>query len=134
MFGEAPVHIPPPLSPRTSGSEKRQRRGYSIRLLPDEHAAIVGKARAAGMSFASYMRACALGDAGPRARRSPTLNAELLAYAVAALNKIGSNLNQIARILNAAQAVGATECTAVLAEVRTAVARILEIVGRADRL
>ena len=79
MFSEAPVHVPPPLSPRISGSEKRQRRGYSIRLLPDEHAAIVGKARAAGMSFASYMRACALGDAGPRARRSPTLNAELLA-------------------------------------------------------
>ena len=134
MFGEAPASVPPPLSPRTSGSEKRQRRGYSIRLLPDEHAAIVGKARAAGMSFASYMRACALGDAGPRARRSPTLNAELLAYAVAALNKIGSNLNQIARILNAAQAVGATECMAVLAEVRAAVVRILEIVGRADRL
>jgi hypothetical protein len=134
VFRDAPVHAPPPLSPRTSGSEKRQRRGYSIRLLPDEHAAIVGKARAAGMSFASYMRACALGDAGPRSRRSPTLNAELLAYAVAALNKIGSNLNQIARILNAAQAVGATECKAVLVEVRAAVARILEIVGRADRL
>jgi hypothetical protein len=134
VFGEAPVHVPPPLSPRTSGSENRQRRGYSIRLLPDEHATIVGKARAAGMSFASYMRACALGDAGPRARRSPTLNAELLAYAVAALNKVGSNLNQIARILNAAHAVGAVECTAVLAEVRAAVLRILEIVGRADRL
>jgi hypothetical protein len=134
VFGEAPAHVPPPLSPRTSGSEKRQRRGFSIRLLPDEHAAIEQKARAAGMSFASYMRACALGDAGPRARRSPTLNAELLAYAVAALNKVGSNLNQIARILNAAQAVGAAECLAVLAEARAAVVRILDIVGRADRL
>jgi len=133
VFRDAPVHIPPPLSPRTSGSEKRQRRGYSIRLLPDEHAAIVGKARAAGMSFASYMRACALGDAGPRARRSPTLNAELLAYAVAALNKIGSNLNQIARILNAGRAAGARESVEALNETRAAIARILEIVGRKDR-
>jgi hypothetical protein len=134
VFGEAPTHAPPPLSPRSSGSEKRQRRGFSIRLLPDEYAAIERKARAAGMSIGSFMRACALGDAGPRARRSPPLNAELLAYAVSALNKVGSNLNQIARTLNAARAVGEAECMAVLAEARAAVVRILDIVGRADRL
>jgi hypothetical protein len=132
--GEASSPAPPPLSLRTSGSEKRQRRGFSIRLLPDEHAAIERKARASGMSFASFMRACALGDAGPRARRSPPVNAELLAYAVSALNKAGSNLNQIAHRLNAAQAVGSHECVAALADTRSAVLRILEIVGRADRL
>jgi hypothetical protein len=86
------------------------------------------------MSFASFMRACALGEAGPRSRRSPPVNAELLALAVSALNKAGSNLNQIARALNAARAVGAQECVAALAEARAAVLRILEIVGRADRL
>jgi hypothetical protein len=134
VFDEASTHVPPPLSPRASGSEKRQRRGYSIRLLPDERAAIEQKARAAGMSFGSFMRACALGDAGPRARRSPPINAELLAYAVHALNKAGNNLNQIAARLNAARAVGAQEVVAVLADVRAAVLQILEIVGRANRL
>jgi hypothetical protein len=106
----------------------------SIRLLPDELAAIAERARAAGLSFASYLRACALGSAGPRARRSPPINAELLAHAVAALNKVGSNLNQIARALNAGQAVGAHESVAALADTRSAVLRILEIVGRANRL
>jgi hypothetical protein len=125
--------IPQPLTRRLSGSEKRQRRGFSIRLLPDEHAAINQKARAAGMSFASYIRACALGDAGPRSRRSPPLNAELLGRAVLALNKVGNNLNQIARILNAAQAIGAREIVAVLADTRVAVLWILEILGHADR-
>jgi hypothetical protein len=129
-----PAPAAQPLPRRTSGSEKRQRRGHSIRLLPDEHAAIERKARAAGMSFASFMRACALGEAGPRSRRSPPVNAELLALAVSALNKAGSNLNQIARALNAARAVGTQECVAALAEARAAVLRILEIVGRADRL
>jgi len=86
------------------------------------------------MSLASFMRTCALGDAGPRARRSPPVNAELLAYAVSALNKTGSNLNQIAHRLNAAQAVGSLECVAALADTRSAVLRILEIVGRSDRL
>jgi hypothetical protein len=61
------------------------------------------------------------------------LNAELLAHAVAALNKAGSNLNQIARTLNAAQAVGSKEALEALTETRAAVGRILEIVGRKDR-
>jgi hypothetical protein len=130
----SPVPAPPPLPPRRSGSEKRQRRAVSIRLLPDELAAIAERARAAGLSFAGYLRACALGSAGPRARRSPPINAELLAHAVAALNKVGSNLNQIARALNAGQAVGAQESIAALADTRSAVLRILEIVGRASRL
>jgi hypothetical protein len=138
LRGGCPVLNPDPVaqSPlrRRSGSETRQRRGMSIRLLPDEHAAISEKARAAGMSIASYIRACALGDAGPRARRSPPINAELLAHAVAALNKAGSNLNQIARALNSTQAVGARESAAALSDTRKAVVRILEIVGRADRL
>ncbi len=133
MFGKAPAHVPPPLSPRSSGSEKRQRRGFSIRLLPDEHVAIERKARDAGMSFAAFIRSCTLGDAGPRARRSPPVNAELFGQAVSALNKAGSNLNQIAHRLNAAQAVGAHESVAALAETRAAVRRILEILGRTER-
>ena len=68
----------------------------------------------------------------PRARRSPPINTELLAHAVAALNKAGSNLNQVARILNSAQAAGAKESLAALAEVRAAAATIRELVGRVD--
>ena len=60
--------------------------------------------------------------------------ADSAACAVAALNKAGSNLNQIAHRLNAAQAIGAEESAAALADTRAAVVRILEIVGRADRL
>ena len=86
------------------------------------------------MSRGSYLRTCALGSPGPRARRSPPVNAEILAHAVAALNKAVSNLNQIARVLNSSGAMGiATASFAALAETRAAVTRILEIVGRKDR-
>jgi hypothetical protein len=55
--------------------------------------------------------------------------------ATVALNKVGSNLNQMAKVLNAGGAsLTANECFAALAEVRTAVARILELVGRTTRL
>ena len=121
---------------RRSGSEKRQRaRGaVLVRLLPDERAAVEEKAREVGLSLASFLRACGLGTPGPRAKRSPPVNAEALARATAALNKAGSNLNQIAHVLNAGGASLTTqECFAALAETRAAAAAIREIVGRRNR-
>jgi hypothetical protein len=125
----------PPLFKR-SGSEKRQRAkgAVLVRLLPNERAAAEEKAREVGLSLASFFRACGLGTPGPRAQRSPTVNAEALGRATAALNKVGSNLNQIAHILNAGGATAtAHECFAALAETRAAAAAIREIVGRKDR-
>jgi hypothetical protein len=45
-----------------------------------------------------------------------------------------SNLNQIARILNAGQAIGSREAVDALRDTRAAVVQILDIVGRRDRL
>jgi hypothetical protein len=121
---------------KRSGSERRQRGkgAVLVRLLPEERAAVEEKAREVGLSLASFLRACGLGTPGPRARRSPPVNAEALGRATAALNKVGSNLNQIAHALNAG-GVGLTtqECFAALAETRAAAAAIREIVGRKDR-
>jgi len=131
----SPDTAPAPLPPRSrSGSQKRQRnRNIPIPVDDDEFASIEAKARAAGMSRASFGRTAMLGSSGPRARRSPPLNAEALARATAALNKVGSNLNQIGRILNAAHAAGTAEILAAASETRAAVAMIVKIVGRADR-
>jgi len=122
-------------APRRSGSETRQRANGAVlvRLLPDERARIEAKARAAGLSLAAYLRACALGDAGPRARRSAPVNAELLARATAQLNKVGSNLNQIAHALNGKDSPYEVFSVETLAEVRQAVADIREAVGRRER-
>jgi hypothetical protein len=126
--------IAPPLPRNRSGSNRRQRGApVSIRLLPEERAEIETRAREAGLSIGSYLRACALGSPGLRAKRSPPVNAEALARAVAELNKVGSNLNQIAKVLNAGRAVGSREALATLAETRAVVAQILEIVGRKER-
>jgi hypothetical protein len=125
-----------PSATRRSGSQKRRRtRNISVPVDDAEFVIIDAKARAAGMRRGSYGRACMLGDAGPRAQRAPTVNAEALALATAALNKAGSNLNQMARILNFGGVnVKSRECFAVLADVRTAVATILDIVGRKTQL
>lgn len=84
-----------------SRSETRERnKRLTVRFLDTEYEVLTEKAEAAGLSPGAYMRACALGSAGPRARRSPTVNREQAAQAIAALNKAGSNLNQIAHALN----------------------------------
>lgn len=121
---------------RRSGSERRQRaRGaVLVRLLPEERAAVEQNASAAGLSLASYARACMLLTPGPRAKRRAPVDAVALAQAAAALNKVGSNLNQIAHVLNAGGAIGiARECLATLAAVREAVTRMLELAGRKGR-
>lgn len=126
---------PQPPRYKRSGSNKRQRNtgAVLVRLLPDERAAVEEKAREVGLSLASFLRACGLGTPGPRAKRSAPVNAEALARATAALNKVGSNLNQIAHGLNAGGfSLTAQECFAALAETRAAAAAIRDIVRRKD--
>jgi hypothetical protein len=82
-------------------SEKRQREPrVTVRFLPDEYEKLNERAKAAGLKNGPFLRACALGEAGPRAQRSPTIDRELAAKAIAELNKAGSNLNQIAHSMN----------------------------------
>ena len=114
----------------TPRSENRQRgKIVPTRFLPDEHAELEARAAAAGLSPSAYLRSCALGDAGPRARRSPTLDRELAARAIAELNKAGSNLNQIARAVNMEQWPGTSSMTAAADAVRQAAKMILQAFG-----
>jgi hypothetical protein len=120
---------------RGSGSEKRQRvHKVDTRWDGIEHASLAAAAQAAGLTKGSYIRALVLGCPGPRAQRAPTVNAEALAHATAALNKVGSNLNQIARVLNAGgNALTTKQCFTAIDDVRAAVSDILHIVGRTAR-
>ncbi len=90
------------LSPKPrSGSEKRQRIHVArIRLDDAERAKLAERASASGLDVGAYLRACALGTAGVRARRRARVDRELLARTNADLNRVGNNLNQIAHALN----------------------------------
>jgi hypothetical protein len=115
--------------------ENRQRNNKTDTRWDDaEFAALVEKAQETGLSRNAYIRAAVLGTPGPRAKRSAPVDAEALGRATAALNKVGSNLNQIAHVLNAGgTTLTMRECFAALAEARAAAAAIREIVGRKDR-
>ena len=120
--------------PRVSGSDKRQRaRVVGVRLLAEEYSRLQARASEAGLRLGGFLRACALGEAGPRARRSPTVNAELVALAMAQLNRAGNNLNQIAKAHNAARSVDARDIGAAVSELRMVLALFKAALGRADR-
>ena len=111
-------------------SETRQRTNrLTIRLLDDEQAELERRASEAGLSPSAYVRACALGDAGPRARRSPTVERTLAAQAIAELNKAGSNLNQIARAANMNDCPPPSHVAAAAEAVKKAARQILTAFG-----
>lgn len=84
-----------------AGSEKRQRTmQVKARLTMDEHSVLAAKADKAGMTTAAFLRAAALGSAGPRAQRRLPVDATLLRQVLGHIGRVGNNLNQIARHLN----------------------------------
>ena len=78
-----------PVLRRSSSRKRRRNRHIDVCCDEVEFVIIDDKARTAGLSLASFGRACMLGAPGPRAQRAPHVNAEALAHATAALNKVG---------------------------------------------
>jgi len=110
---------------KAHGSQKRQRmKSVRAAVTPAEYSAIQDRARTAGLSVGAYLRLLALGDSGPRAKRAPSVNRELLGDALASLNRVGNNLNQIAKHLNS----GGHPDRAAMAEARAELVGILELI------
>ncbi|HEV2349282.1 MAG TPA: hypothetical protein VG028_05480 [Terriglobia bacterium] len=102
---------------RRGGSSKRQRNNqYVVRCTTDEFNAIAAKAIKAGLKGASFLRAAGLGDAGPRAQRSPTIQKELLIRTLGFHGRYGNNMNQIAHSGNAGNPVDLPELHRALKE------------------
>lgn len=79
--------------PHLAENQKRSQTIY-VMANPDEVAGIKDIAKEAGMTVSQYIRHTALKT--PLPKRATNIEAE----AIAALNRVGSNLNQIAKIAN----------------------------------
>jgi len=84
-----------------AGSEKRQRQNVvRVRLNDTERSEILERADRAGLSVAGYLRTAVLDQPAPRQSRRPPVNKQELAQVLAAIGKLGSNVNQMARVAN----------------------------------
>jgi hypothetical protein len=102
-----------------------------IRCTQDERAAIKKAAQQAGLSVGAFLRALALGDAGPRAVRRPPVEREELARLLGWLGKLGSNVNQLAHAFNRDGILpGFPELLAIRREVGEMRAALMKALGR----
>lgn len=115
----------------THGSEKRVRTSHiTIRLSPDERAAIDQAAERAGLTPGSYARQVLLGAPAPRQVRRPPVERRELARLLGLFGNIGSNLNQIARAANSGDGIDAVDLARELAGLGMAREAILKALGR----
>lgn len=105
----------------------------SVRCTAKEHAAIDEAATHAGLSIGAYLRSLALGSPGPRAVRRPPIERKVLVRLLGHLGKLGSNVNQIARVVNTTRNLPSWS---ELAEIRHEIGRIrdalMKALGRGD--
>jgi len=85
-----------------SGSSKRQRtKQVLVRFTETEFTEVLNKADQAGFHPATWLRHAALGRAGPRTPRRAPADQQVLRQLLGECGRIGNNINQIARHLNA---------------------------------
>jgi hypothetical protein len=119
-----------PADKKRSGSDTRQRAGIvTFRATAGERAELTLAADRAGLSVGSYVRGRALTVPTTRAVRRPTVERAALSQILAQLGKCGSNLNQIARALNAG-GEERSDLRSAVAEFRAACAAVMQAMGK----
>ena len=104
-----------------------------VRCSASEHAAITSKAESAGLSVGAYLRTLAIGTAGPRAIRRPPVEREELARLLGEIGKLGSNVNQIARVVNTTGDKRAEhDLGAIAGDVQVMRSALMKALGRGD--
>lgn len=114
----------------SSGSEQRQRqRRLVIRFSDPEWDDLTARVENTGLPMSTYIRTVIFQTKPPRAARRPVKDASLLARALAELNKVGSNVNQLARTGNMGNWPEARVHEAVAQEICAVLDRIMEALG-----
>ena len=102
------------------GEEERRRRTVGVRVTEAEAAELRSRAQAARLSMGAYLRRRALGQ-----RVRSAVERRLGAAELRELNRIGVNLNQMARALNSGAAPSPAETQAAVERVGELVAKLL---------
>jgi len=111
-------------------SEKRKKTtALVVRLSPAEHDKIKKKAKKLGVTVSAFLRVQALENACADTLLTPTVDQKLLGKVSGQLGRIGSNVNQMAKRLNAGQQVAAKELAAMRKNLAVMQSAILKAVN-----
>ena len=116
--------------PRRRSEKRRAGERVTFRLQPGERTQVEAHADAAQQSLGAYIRSRVLAKPITRGRRRPSVDYAMLSALLAELNKIGSNINQIARHMNMGNLPDVPEVREAQAEHRRLVQAVLDALGR----
>ena len=74
---------------------------FTVRLTGEERAELERRAERAGLSLGGYFKSAAFNTPPPPQSRRPPADRTELAKLLAAIGRIGNNINQLARVANA---------------------------------
>ena len=104
-----------------------------IRCTAEKLAAYEDAAAQVGLNVGPWLRSLADGDPGPRARRRPSVEKELLARLLGEIGKLGSNHNQLARAANIAGDIpDRPELAAIAEDIHAMRAAVMKALGHGD--
>lgn len=104
---------------RPPRSERRQRQVFlTVRCTPEEKQIAIDNADNRGMSLGDYIRSVAIGQKPLYVVRRHNEKAQAILLLKAELGKIGSNINQIAKVANTKQTVDANQIDMLLKALR----------------
>ncbi len=90
--------------PHARGSEQRQKQHrVTTRLTWHEHAQFAANAAKAGLTIPSYIREIGIADRQTKSRVRRTVDAEASMKLFAAMQRVGNNLNQLAKQANSGE-------------------------------
>lgn len=115
-----------------SGSNNRKRQEIlRFRVTAEEKEQIEQDAGRAGVSTGYYARHVLLDAPIPRQAKRPSIETDLLKKTLAELNKIGSNINQLARSHNQRKPPYREDVLVALESLNLAVLDVLKALGKA---
>ena len=104
-----------------------------VRMTNEDYQTIAGFAERATLSLAGYVRERSLAEPTTRARWRPSVEVSSLVRLQADLNRIGNNLNQLAKRSNQGEVIAGGELHTALAEHRQILASILNMLGKQSK-
>jgi hypothetical protein len=123
---------PRPIRPRRRPGSETRRKQYRVtyRLSEPERRELEQLADRAGQTLATYSRSRVLAAPATRPRYRPPVNLLVFTRLLTELNRIGGNINQIARHLNFGGTPVEGDIRAALADVQEVVAALHDALGR----
>jgi len=120
-----------PLShrPRTGTETRKRSRVVGIRMTDAEYERTEADAAKDGLTLASYGRLKMVSEPQTRTRRRPRADVAALSKACGELNRIGGNINQIARAVNLGEQPCGADITQAMAELHEALRLVHAAMG-----